>query len=138
MAINHIMRNIDMETTSEKEEKYLFTSQRKTDVIFLLIATAIRAVGDTCHAYFSAEENVIGSLPLSLNSYIMAEAEEYQLLESYEIDEIEDIYLTLNINQCKLFITKINNFINQNSESLIEQLIFNNNRNCDFTIVTNS
>lgn len=137
MAINHLVRNIDMEITSGEEE-YLFTSQRKTDLVFLLVATAIRAVGDTCHAYFSAEENVLGSLPLSLNSYIMAKAEEYQLLESYEVDEIEDVYLTLNINQCRLFIKEISSFINQNSDSLIDQLIYNNNRDCDFTIVTNS
>ena len=137
MAINHLIRNIDMEITSGEEE-YLFTSQRKTDIVFLLVATAIRVVGDTCHAYFSAEENVLGSLPLSLNSYIMAKAEEYQLLESYEVDEIEDVYLTLNINQCRLFIKEISSFIDQSTESLVDQLTYNNHRDCDFTIVRNS
>lgn len=138
MAVNHLIRNIDIKIASEKEEKYLFTSKRKTDLVFILAATAVRAVGDTCHAYFASAENVLGALPLSLNSFIMAKAEEYQLLKNYEIDETEDVYLTLNIKECKLFIKEINSFIDRNSNSLVEQLMFDNNRDCEFTIVTYS
>ena len=138
MAINHIIRNIDLEITAEEERQYLFTSQRKSELAILLVAAAIRSVGDTCHAYFALEEHVLNPLPLSLNSHIIAKAEDYELLESYEVDEEENVYLTLNICQCKMFIKEIDFFIAQNQQSLVEQLLCNNNRDCDFTIVTNS
>jgi hypothetical protein len=120
------MRNIDME---------IITSEKKTNLAFLLIATVIRAVGDTCHAYFSTEENVLAPLPLSLNSYTMAKAKGYKLIQSYEVDEEEVVHLALNINECKAFIKEIDLFIDQNKDSLIKQLI-HNNRNCEFTTVT--
>ena len=68
----------------------------------------------------------------------MATAEKYNLLTDYKIDEEEDVHMTLNIKECRKYLEEIYNFIDSNRERLTEQLLYNQNRDCDFTIVTNS
>ena len=138
MAINHIMRNIDMEVSKEDEYGYLFTLNVKEELIYIIIAASIRSVRDTIHVYFCEEMNVLEPLPLSLNSYCMAMAEKYNILAEYKITAEEDVEMQLNISECKKFIKDVSSFINENAESLTEKLLSTQNRNCEFTIVSNS
>lgn len=138
MAVNHLLRNIDRKLPKEVNNEYLFTQNNKNEIVYLLIASCLRAIGDTIHAYFCEEQEVLQPLPLSLNTFCMATAEKYELLTSYTIDEDEDVHMTLNIKECRRYIEEIYSFVEMNKNHLVELLLYQQNRDCDFTIVTNS
>ena len=137
MAINHIIRNIDMKVSKDENFEYLFTNVHTKDIVLTALATQLRMVADTCHAYFAEDVHVLHPLPLSLKSYIMATADNYKLVESYIVDEDEDFHITLNTKACRSFIDEILEFICENYHSYFLNLTCENNRNCDFTFVTN-
>ena len=138
MAVNHLLRNIDLDLPKEVNDSYLFTLNRKDDLVYLLIASSLRSIRDTIHVYFCEERETLQPLPLSLNTFCMATAEKYNLLTDYIIDEEEDVHMTLNIKECRKYIEEIYNFIAINREHITEHLLYNQNRDCDFTIITNS
>ena len=137
MAINHIVRNIDMKVSEDENFKYIFTDVHTEDIVLTALATELRMVSDTCHAYFAEDMRVLHPLPLSLKSYIMATADNYKLVESYTIDEEEDFHITLKINNCRSFINEILDFICENYHSYFLKLTNENNRNCNFIFMTN-
>lgn len=138
MAVNHLLRNIDLDLPKKMTEDYLFTLNRKDDLVYLLIASSLRSVRNTIHVYFCEEHETLQPLPLSLNTFCMATAEKYNLLKDYKIDEEEDVHMTLNIKECRKYLEEVYNFIAINRERLTEHLLYNQNRDCDFAIVTNS
>ena len=138
MAVNHLLRNIDLDLPKKVNDDYLFTLNRKNDLVFLLIASSLRAARDTIHVYFCEEHQTLQPLPLSLNTFCMATAEKYNLLTDYKVDEDEDVHMTLNIKECRKYLEEVYNFIAINRERLTEHLLYNQNRDCDFAIVTNS
>lgn len=138
MAVNHLLRNIDLALPKELNDSYLFTLNRKDDLVYLLIASSLRSVRDTIHIYFCEERQTLQPLPLSLNTFCMATAEKYNLLTDYRIDEEEDVHMTLNIKECRKYLEEVYNFIDLNKERLTEHLLYDQNRDCDFTIITNS
>lgn len=138
MAINHIMRNIDLKLFKEPNYNFLFTNESKEELVYLLIAASLRSVRDTIHVYFCEDSEVLQPLPLSISSFCMATAEEYQLLKDYRIDEEEDVHMELDLEQCRGFLKEVCSFIEINAESLTTQLLYQQNRDCEFTIVSNS
>ena len=138
MAINHLLRNIDLKTFKEPNYNFLFTNESKQELVYLLIAAALRSVRDTIHVYFCEESEVLQPLPLSLNTFCMATAEKYELLKDYKIDEEEDVHIELNLQQCRSYLEEVCNFINLSAETLTTQLLYQQNRDCDFTVVANS
>ena len=138
MTINHLLRNIDLELYEETNSNFLFTNKSKKELVYLLIAASLRSVRDTIHVYFCEDSEVLQPLPLSLSSFCMATADKYKLLKDYKIDEEEDVHIELNLQQCRDFLKEICNFIEVSSDSLTTQLLYQQNRDCDFTIVSNS
>ena len=138
MTINHLLRNIDLELYEETNSNFLFTNKSKKELVYLLIAASLRSVRDTIHVYFCEDSEVLQPLPLSLSSFCMATADKYELLKDYKIDEEEDVHIELNLQQCRDFLKEICNFIEISSDSLTTQLLYQQNRDCDFTIVSNS
>ena len=137
VAINHIMRNIDKKVSKDEKFQYLYTDIHTEDLVLTTIATQLRNISNTSDQCFEKDMNVLNPLPLSLRSYVMATADNYKLVESYIVDEDEDLHITLKINNCRSFINEILDFICENYHSYFLKLTNENNRNCDFIFMTN-
>ena len=137
VAINHVMRNLDMKISKDEKFEYLFTNVHTEDIVLTLIATKLRNLSNTSDQCFEEDMNVLNPLPLSLKSYVMATADNYKLVESYIVDEDEDLHINLEIKNCRSFINEILDFICENYHSYFLKLTNENNRNCDFISITN-
>lgn len=114
VTINHLLRNIDLSTSDRHDS--LFDNTREPNSTISLLALAVRKEGESIHHFFMEEHELLQVLPLSLSSWIIATAKKTKLISSFSVDEEEDLFITLNIKNCKKFLNAIKDHITENEK----------------------
>lgn len=113
-TVNYIMRNIDLKVYGDDESEFLYSLEINNDELLRAVATAIRSNCDTIHAMWQEDDIFLQPLALSLRSQIAAKINDFEIIESYSIDEEEDITVKLNIKECKQFIKFVKEILKNN------------------------
>ena len=140
-AIDNLIRNIDLEESGMPH--CVFSGQKiRKEGVLLLVAGAARAVQDVHLTLYKDEVHILASLPLSLRSFIVERSQNYQLLKSWEVGKNDwgedEFFINLNVPIAKEFIKEVVGFILSNEESIMSQLLYSQNRDCDCVTVWNS
>lgn len=140
-AIDNLIRNIDLEESGMPHCVFSDKKTRKEGVL-LLVAGAARAVQDVFVTLYKDEKHILASLPMSLRSLIVERSQNYQLLKSWEVGKNDwgedEFFINLNVPESKEFINEVVGFILSNEESIMSQLLYSSNRDCDCVTVWNS
>jgi len=116
VTINHLLRNCDRALSKDKTT--LFLDNLTPSPTLKLLALNVRSYGESIHHFFAEEHELIESLPLSLSSWLIATAknQETKLIDSFTVDDEEDLFITLNIEGCKKFLNAVRDHIAKNEE----------------------
>jgi hypothetical protein len=132
VVINHLMRNMDLKLSPLEDQLFLFKELKTTNETIRLIATTIRQYNDSIHEYHAEDHSLLKALPLSLSSFAIAKADELKLVNKYTIDEYEDLSISLNIKDCKMFLMMVTAHIHKNEENYHTQFSAELNRESSF------
>ena len=140
-AIDNLIRNIDLEESGMPHCVFSDQKIRKEGVLLLVAGTA-RAVQDLHLTLYKDEVHILASLPMSLRSFIVERSQNYELLQSWEVGQNDwgedEFFINLNVPIAKEFIKEVVGFILSNEESIMSQLLYSQNRDCDCVTVWNS
>lgn len=136
-ALNYIMRNIDLKIYEREDACYLYSLEVEEDKLLRAIAAAVRSSCDPVHAMWQEIDKLLQPLALSLTSQIIAKLDEFELIESYSIDEEEEIQVELNIKECRKFVIFVKELLASNYESNYRIATHQASRDSDYIIFTN-
>lgn len=128
MTINWLMRNIDLQISTDKNN--IFSNSNTNNPLLISLAKHLREE-DLQEAYYAEDPEVLNQWPMSISSYAMSLipiTKEKTLVENYKVTE-EDLNIKLNIEVAKNIVKKVQDFAIHNQENLLRIFCYEEARN---------
>jgi hypothetical protein len=128
MTINWLMRNIDLQISTDKNN--IFSNSNTNNPLLISLAKHLREE-DLQEAYYAEDPEVLNQWPMSISSYAMSLipiTKEKTLVENYKVNE-EDLDIKLNIEVAKNIVKKVQDFAIHNQENLLRVFCYEEARN---------
>lgn len=118
MAINWLMRNVDLQVSSDNN--IVFSNNSTNNPLLINLATHLRDE-NILETFYAEEPDVLDQWPLSISSYAMSLIPKPEsimtLVEDYKVTE-EDFNIKLDIEVAKNIVKKVQSFAIENQENL--------------------
>ena len=129
LAINWLMRSVDLQVSSDKDT--VFSNQSTNNPLLINLATHLRDE-NILETFYSEDPDVLDQWPLSISSYAMSLIPEPEsimtLVEDYKVTE-EDFNIKLDIEIAKNIVKKVQDFAINNQENLSRIFCYEEARN---------
>lgn len=129
MAINWLMRNIDLQVSNEKDR--VFSNDNISNPLLINLAAHLRKE-NIIETLYAEEPEVLNQWPLSISSYAMSlipvPESISNLVETYKVNE-EDFNIKLDIEVAKNIVKKVQSFAINNQENLLKIFCYEEARN---------
>jgi phage pi2 protein 07 len=128
MAINWLMRNIDLEINID--QNVVFSNKNTGNPLLIGLATHLRDE-DLVETFHCEKQDVLDQWPLSISSYAMSLIPSpesiHTLVKNYKVTE-ENFNITLDIEVAKSIVKKVQKYAKENEESLLKLFCYQEER----------